>query len=252
MNIVESLKILFTMFWVVLFNNRNIFYKVKVIYKFLYVVFHKFLKIKSKYKILPIVGMLPQSEIEILDIFLKNKNFKVFIDIGAHVGKYSIMMAILNKNGKIISIEPHPQNFRIVINNVDFYNLENISAINAACYSKNKRIKLYLDPKGSAGHSLKKHVKGIHDFKEYIIVKAIRLDSLIKNQQIDLIKIDVEGAELDVLKGCEKVLNRTRGIIFETWREKDVKRIENFLNKFGFTTTKTTLKHYYFATRKSE
>ena len=229
-----TLETIFTIIRTVSMSNRPISFKIKTLIKIILISMYK-LKYRGtdKYGKLPNIGILPILEVKALNIFLKNRNFQTFIDVGAHIGKYSLMMSILNKNGKVFSMEPYSD-----------YGLENVKPFEVACYSRNTSSKLYLAPMSGAGHSLKNIMK----FKNYNVVKCIRLDSLIKEKIIDIIKIDVEGSELDVLKGCENILNKTKYIVFESMEIDGAREIAEFLRKFGFTIVKTQAEFYYLAT----
>jgi len=240
-----TLETIFTIIRTVSMSNRPISFKIKTLIKIILISMYK-LKYRGtdKYGKLPNIGILPILEVKALNIFLKNRNFQTFIDVGAHIGKYSLMMSILNKNGKVFSMEPYSDNMMQLRNNLKYYGLENVKPFEVACYSRNTSSKLYLAPMSGAGHSLKNIMK----FKNYNVVKCIRLDSLIKEKIIDIIKIDVEGSELDVLKGCENILNKTKYIVFESMEIDGAREIAEFLRKFGFTIVKTQAEFYYLAT----
>ena len=58
----------------------------------------------------------------------------VFVDIGSHIGKYTISIAkLIGNNGKVISIEPYPYNFKVLVKNIVLNGLENVLALNVAC-----------------------------------------------------------------------------------------------------------------------
>jgi len=133
----------------------------------------------------------------------------VVLDIGAYVGMFTVKasLAVGNK-GKVVAIEPSPDNYAILIGNC--VSLDNVTLVQKAIMAKNGTGKLYYS-KSAAANSL------VVKWKKYIEVETITLDDLVaelKLDRIDLIKIDAEGAELDVLKGAQKVLARgTRLVI---------------------------------------
>ena len=154
--------------------------------------------------------IVPDYEKETTETLMKMKG-KVFIDIGAHVGRYSIL---LSKNfEKIIAIEPDPYNFSYLVKHIYINKLENkILPINVALADKISFMKLYLSEKGEGKHSLFVP-KG-----KYTFVLTLPLDFIIEKleilpEDISLIKIDVEGAEYIVLKGMEKILREGNPII---------------------------------------
>lgn len=160
-----------------------------------------------------------------------------FIDIGANIGKFSIIMGKrLGKNSKVFAIEPHPENFKILKKNIQLNKLSNVKAINAACSSSKRYLDLYLDEEGTGGHSIKKDAKSAGE--KTIKVKSILLDSC-KIKNVKLIKVDVEGAEADVLLGAKKILKRNHPkIIFEAWDEKYLNKIKKVLKPFKYKIKK--------------
>jgi len=142
---------------------------------------------------------------------LRLKRGDVFVDVGAHIGKYSVVVAkVVGENGLVIAIEPHPENYKVLNRNVRLNNLNNVIALNIAAWSKEGKLKLFIG-KGSDLHSVKRdHGLGFY----YVQAKALDdvLDAL-NIRKVDYVKIDVEGAELEVLKGMERTLKRFRPIV---------------------------------------
>lgn len=67
------------------------------------------------------------------------KQDDVFVDVGAHIGLYSIYVARF-KACKVIAIEPHPENYKLLVSNMRLNNLENIIALNIAAWNKNSKL----------------------------------------------------------------------------------------------------------------
>lgn len=125
----------------------------------------------------------------------------VIIDVGAHHGAYAIVLGkILSKNnigGKIIAIEPNPVSFSVLENNVKLNNLENIVYCERVAVS---------DKAGRMNISLRDVQSGISTeaTSNTVPVDVVTLRMLIEKYEIqfvDILQIDVEGAELPVLKG---------------------------------------------------
>lgn len=169
----------------------------------------------------------------------------VFIDIGANIGKYSIMVGNKLKNkGNVIAIEPESKNFKILEKNIRLNNLNNVIVISKGCFSKKGKLTFYLDNIGTGGHSLVKKEVG----NKKIEIEVDTLDNILKNlkiKRVDLIKIDVEGAEADVLKGAEKTLKKHHPkIIFEAWNEEYLKKCKKILDKFGYDIKQIAPENY--------
>lgn len=165
-----------------------------------------------------------------------------FIDVGANVGMYSVRVANRLKNkGMVVSIEPESENFEALLKNIEVNQLKNIIPINAACFSKNTPLKLYI-AKFPGQHSL--YGKG-----EYIKTKARKLDDILKEHKIKdvrLIKIDVEGAEVEVIKGANKTISKYKPlIIFESWDKEHFGKMKAILRREGYNIKKISNQDYF-------
>jgi len=161
----------------------------------------------------------------------------VFIDIGANLGKYTILMGKkLGDKGSVISIEPESHTIKLLKQNIVLNKLKNVVVVGKACSSKTGKSTLYLEgTKYSGGlHSLKKHAHHVGKTK----IEVETLDSIISKlgfKRADLIKIDVEGSELEVLRGAQKIITDYHPkIICESLDKKSEEKITNLLKKFKY------------------
>ena len=153
-----------------------------------------------------------------LDFISNNlKQGDVFFDIGANIGLMSIYASLqVGNKGSVFSFEANPETAAILKYNIELNNLKNIIVVNKAVGDKNDRITLYNDSaiKNRGGASLIKPDVVSESFE----VELIRLDSETEYQDmpVHMVKIDVEGFEMDVLKGMEKILrNKAPKLIIE-------------------------------------
>ena len=128
------------------------------------------------------------------------------VDVGADVGYYSLLFASqCGSEGAVASFEPDPEPWPILNYNIKMFNLSNIKPFNFALsdhrgigmMKKSGKGQLYPDKEGKE--------------KNTSTVKLQVFDELfskLKWNHLDLVKIDVEGAELSVLRGMEKVLKK--------------------------------------------
>lgn len=173
--------------------------------------------------------------------YLKLGSGDTFIDVGAHLGKYAISAArIVGERGKVIAIEPHPRNFEILNKNININNLQNVTALNLACWKRNETLKLFEGDK-SGQHSVKE------DFNFGAIeVQAKKLDDVLKEfdmKRVDSVKIDVEGAEVEVLQGMEATIKRYKPkIVVEVYFRfpQNEKKIVEYAKKHNYHATKAT------------
>ena len=80
--------------------------------------------------------------------YLNLKKGEIFVDVGAHIGAYTINTAKIASN--VIAIEANPENFKVLIKNISLHKLDNVIPYNVAAYNVNKKLKLYfgMDSRG--------------------------------------------------------------------------------------------------------
>ena len=142
----------------------------------------------------------------------------VFVDVGAHAGYYTLMCAKLAK--EVVAFEPNPTNYRFLILNILINGLKNVVAIKAAVSDFDGYGELNIPI--SKGKPLTSQGSLVHGGGKTINVPVVTLDKIFDSLDLNqpfhlLIKIDVEGAELNVIKGAIKTLNKgVKLVIIET------------------------------------
>lgn len=170
------------------------------------------------------------------------KQSKIVVDVGAHAGAFSLFIyKKISSKIKIICIEPEPHNFDLLKRNIELNKIQKnkILLINKALWSKKVKLNFFVDAEGSGVHSL------IKKTNKKIVIIADTLDNVIKNEKVDLVKIDVEGAEAEVLKGAKKTIEECHPkIIFEAWNESYLKKVKNVLRPFNYKIKKIDEQNY--------
>jgi len=162
----------------------------------------------------------------------------IAFDVGANLGMFSIPLArALTGKGKVISIEAEKKNSELLLKNIKLNNLNNVSVVGKGAYSKKGKMTFYLDNIGTGGHSL---MKGESAKKETIEVDTLdNIASELKINNVSIIKIDIEGAEIEALKAANGILSKNRPkIIFEAVDEKKLAEIEKFLSQYDYKIRK--------------
>src|SRR5215211_4925295 len=145
------------------------------------------------------------------------KEGDIVVDIGAHMGRYTIIGSKrVGANGKVVAIEAHPGNFEMLNRNIELNRLTNVIPLNYAVYSKDTKIKLYL-PEVESGYTIYNTImyNRARTEDKFVEVNANTLDYLLQLKgimDINWVKIDVEGAEFEVLKGASNVLSKSKDI----------------------------------------
>jgi FkbM family methyltransferase len=131
------------------------------------------------------------------------------IDIGANIGYYTLIFAsLVGENGKVIAFEPDPTNFTILKKNVEINGYQNVTLIQKAVSNETNKVKLYLH------NSVENSIVEINNGHPYIEIDTVRLDDYLDNNNLDinLIKIDIEGAEGKALQGMTHLLEKNRAV----------------------------------------
>lgn len=169
----------------------------------------------------------------------------VVVDVGAHIGIFSVLASRLAKKGKVYAFEPVKENFGMLRHNIKISNAKNIIAINQAISAKKEQREIFIAqapltgvnslysnlvyPKGKIGKIEKVDATSLSDFAiEYGVEK------------IDFLKMDCEGAEYDILLNCPDNILRIISRITMEYHYLDDNRnlsiLRRFLKMKGFKT----------------
>lgn len=140
--------------------------------------------------------------------------FDSIFDIGANIGWYSMNLMRIFPKCNVYSFEPLNKTFKILEKNFDINNLKKDKLFNIGFSEENGESKFYCASGELVSTSLK-NIKEVTDV-EVINCTIRKLDDFVieTNSKVDVIKCDVEGAELLVLKGGYETLKRDTPIIF--------------------------------------
>jgi FkbM family methyltransferase len=137
---------------------------------------------------------------------------QTILDIGAHIGLYSVFFSKkLGDTGKVICFEPTPRTFSILKQTANLNALTNCVLVNAAIAERSGILKFNLtseDGEGSNANSLVKTERSVNSTD----VKVYSIDDYRREQKlkIGVLKIDVEGYELNALKGAKETFQNDK------------------------------------------
>jgi FkbM family methyltransferase len=131
----------------------------------------------------------------------KRKNFEinnddVIIDVGGHIGLFTLYASQFCKKGIIYSFEPVKANFEMLSENIKSNNLNNVKYFNTAVSNSNSTTKLYIND-DAAGHSM------FSKSSQSITVNSISLQQIFDDNKIkncNFLKLDCEGSEYEIIK----------------------------------------------------
>lgn len=192
------------------FLPRNLFHNVKLIAKY-DVVFRILLNLDEwiQQQIF-FLGIYDQPGISFVRRNLESND--IFIDIGANIGLYSLSATrSLEKGtgGMVYAFEPVSRVFERLKQNIEMNGVENIIPVRKALFDSIAKLDIYLSNQENMGMSSLFH----HDHESGAVerVEAITLDDFVKDnglRTVSMIKMDIEGAELNALKGMAGTLKR--------------------------------------------
>ena len=183
-----------------------------------------------------------------LDVNFPSKKFDInesdtVIDIGAHIGFFTIIAAVKAKRGKILAFEPNNKSFELLRENIKLNKFENTIITNSGVLDITGKAELFLSDDYSIGNSMFLEKS---DKKE--IVEVVTLSDIINAHQIkkiNLLKLDCEGAEFkiilnlndDIIKKIEKITVE----VHPKMANRSINELKEFLNKKGFLVQKRDL-----------
>jgi len=152
------------------------------------------------------------------------RNDDVFYDIGANIGFFSCIGArLVGESGHVYAFEPVVKNVNAIRRNVKLNRFDNVTIIEKAVGRSNGKAQLLLT-KNTGGHTLAS-AGAPHNVIDTQTVGVVSVDSLVSTKAIEppsVVKIDVEGAEVDVLSGMANTIKIYRPIIIYEIDDEDI------------------------------
>jgi FkbM family methyltransferase len=163
------------------------------------------------------------------------------LDIGANKGYFSLLFAkLMNDTGRVVAIEPVNENCYWINKSIKSNKYKCISVEQVALSNKEGKAEFFLGKKSGWG-SLFYNSEGASLNKKPITIKTRKLDNILNEKGIDktdIIKIDIEGAELLALKGAESILKNNKDIKLilniDVREERERNQLFNLLDSLGF------------------
>ncbi len=180
------------------------------------------------------------------------KEDSVIFDIGANVGRFSFHFAKLAHQGKVVCFEPDSKNFSDLMKTEKLNNYHNISFLKKGLGSEKNLLPLYRVNESNPG--MNRILKNIYPNGRSEEIEIIKLDDYIELsdfEDINIIKIDVEGYEHEVLKGGEKIIKRLKPILFVEVNDQNLKEhnssaldLVSWIRSKGYTIKNASTNQY--------
>jgi len=135
------------------------------------------------------------------------------VTVGAHIGYFELEMSTLVGNsGKVFAFEPHPDNYKLLVKNMKLNNCKNVVTEQLAVSNSSGKTHLSSNKNSLLNRILLKN--DLYCDSDLLSVKSIRLDDYFKNYKgkLNLLMIDVEGAESFVIDGAKRIIHKNRNI----------------------------------------
>jgi len=173
------------------------------------------------------------------------------VDMGANIGYFTLLAARLaGKEGKVYAFEPEPHNYEMILKNLALNGYENVVPMQKAVSNAAGTVKLYVSSKDVGAHTLRQH----HDKRqfdekesgEFVEVEAVIPDEFFKDKKhpIDVIKMDIEGAEMAAISGMDRVIRENKNLkMFIEFYPSAIREmgyspeelVDKLLNVYGFS-----------------
>jgi FkbM family methyltransferase len=137
---------------------------------------------------------------------------QVMLDVGAHIGYFTLKGSVrVGKSGRVVAFEPNPRTVAKLRTNVAASHAANVIIIPVACTDSETTLKFYdATARGNSGASSLSPANAGKRSREFT-VRGRPIDDVLRElgiQRVDVMKVDVEGAELYVLRGAKETLQR--------------------------------------------
>ncbi len=166
------------------------------------------------------------------------KKDDIVVDAGAHIGMFTLYASKKVGNyGRVIAFEPDKENYNKLLKNIHLNNLNNVIALNKGLWSKNTKLNF------SDTHDSYSSFINVSYPKPLIKVLVVTLDKELKKlkyKKSDFIKMDIEGAEIEAIKGAKNLLkNNNISLAIASYhfvnKEKTYIKLEKLLQKLGYS-----------------
>jgi FkbM family methyltransferase len=167
------------------------------------------------------------------------------VDCGAYVGSFTLYAAtVVGETGTIIAFEPDSQNYNRLLSNIELNGLTNVVVINKGVWSENRLLRFSNDHLCTSSFMFDGVRESMTD------VPVVSLDNALTEigiSNINFIKMDIEGAEIEAIKGAKKTLSNNCGLAIASYHiidgEKTCIQLEKLLSTLGYSVITSFPEH---------
>jgi FkbM family methyltransferase len=162
-----------------------------------------------------------------------------FVDVGAHIGYYTLKAAsTVGASGRVLAIEPNPRTLEQLKDNVQASNATAVTIFPFACSDSEGILELFAAPSVNTGESSLSRLNASQEGAAVVSykVRARPLDDIVREanvSRVDVIKVDVEGAEYVVMKGGSATLSRFHPLLIAEVVDDQLKAMGSSVEKLN-------------------
>ncbi len=139
------------------------------------------------------------------------KEGDIVVDLGANLGYFTLLAAkLVGPKGKVYAFEPEPINYSLLLQNIALNGYDNVVPVPKAVSNVTGKVRFFLDKKDTGAHTIYQP----SDKGDFIEVESVVLDEFFKdkNHPINVIKMDIEGAEMAALSGMNRIIRENENL----------------------------------------
>jgi FkbM family methyltransferase len=223
--------------------NSSFFSGINCVKKYLKTDYGLYINLDSKnlidHKVL-FTGAYERDTNTVLEKFIREGD--LVIEAGSNTGSETLLVSrLVGRKGKVLAFEPVPHVFDKLKKNIELNNISNVELFDIALGNDNSEIPFNINSKSHPNQGMGTKLKLNFKDGKTILVNQNTVDSIWKQrnsqEKVSFIKMDIQGGELDMLKGARNVLEKFKPFIFleANNRWSDLKSINEFLVSFNYT-----------------
>ncbi|NOS82114.1 MAG: FkbM family methyltransferase [Nitrospira sp.] len=184
---------------------------------------------------------------ELIDLSLVIPTNARIIDVGANVGNHTVFFSKFAGAARVVVVEPNPRAILLLRRNIELNNLGRIvdtSLLGIGLGKANGYARYIEDQRwadGNLGAATLKAVATSEVDSSSIEIKS--LDEILSGETPDLIKIDVEGMEMDVIEGACKLISQHRPVLYVEVSPRFREAFRNRMNDWGYRIERSHQRH---------
>jgi FkbM family methyltransferase len=192
-----------------------------------------------RFRVRALKALLRDQRTEFTAIWRHLRPGDIACDIGANKGSFIYWLSWWARDGRVIAFEPQPELARDLLNVCRVIGLDNVTVEAKAAYSHSGDQDLFLPAGHQPGASLMRAEMAAENFTALSVPVVALDDYFAENDKVALLKIDVEGAELEVFKGAKRILRQHAPLlVFECENRHrwpgDVREVFSYLAELGY------------------